>query len=173
MVFEDLAFAASGIWLVLLRIVAFAASGIWLVLIGIWHLASSIWLVLLGFGFGIGHLARAAQDLAFAASGIWLVRFGLASGIGSAPFGFRGIWLVLLSVWHLRYRASGPCFCGIEHLARVYGWYCVVERLCPLHRGVLKCIVFGASVHNRTVQYFADHIGILITYRDWRIMAAR
>ena len=60
-----------------------------------------------------------------------------------------------------------------EHLAHVYGWYCIVERLCPLHRGVLKCIVFGASVHNRTVQYFADHIGILITYRDWRIMAAR
>ena len=46
--------------------------------------------------------------------------------------------------------------------------YCTFERLCPLHRGVLKDMVGGASVHNRTVQYFADHIDILITYRDWR-----
>ena len=38
---------------------------------------------------------------------------------------------------------------------------------------LLKCMVFGASVHNRTVQYSADHIDILITYRDWRIMIAR
>ena len=29
-------------------------------------------------------------------------------------------------------------------------------------------MVVGASVHNRTVQYFADHIGVLITYQDWR-----
>ena len=33
---------------------------------------------------------------------------------------------------------------------------------------LLKDMVGGASVHNRTVQYFADRIDILITYRDWR-----
>ena len=33
---------------------------------------------------------------------------------------------------------------------------------------MLKDMVVGASVHNRTAQYFADHTGILITYRDWR-----
>ena len=32
---------------------------------------------------------------------------------------------------------------GCEQMARAYGWYCIVEQLCPLHRGVLKCMVFG------------------------------
>ena len=104
------------------RFVAFAASGIWLVL-PVLALASGIWLVLLGFGFGIGHLARAAQ--------IWLCgighlavlsAFGLrhrAFGSCCSAFGFAasGIWLVfsrlalVSGIWpvFLRYRASGSC----------------------------------------------------------------
>ena len=43
---------------------------------------------------------------------------------------------------------------ALRHLARAHGWYCIVEQLCPLHGGVVKCTVFGASGHNCTVRCF-------------------